>query len=112
MVNYLLAHEKYILNLLKDDDKRINWKEELENHRAVTINLQHERLIHLLVTLAFGLAFIIFMMFTLTLQNNILIVFDVLTLILLVPYIFHYYKLENGVQRLYLLDRKIELKVY
>lgn len=33
---------------------------------------------------------------------------DFLFLLLIIPYIFHYYGLENGVQRLYKIDRELE----
>ncbi len=67
---------------------------------------QHERLIHLLVTFLFSILSIgSFFVFVLSLYLPTLVIFAVFML-LLVPYIFHYYKLENGVQKLYdLYDR-------
>ena len=62
---------------------------------------QHERLIHLLVTLAFAIftfASIITCTFVCSLP---MILLSVLLIVLLIPYIRHYYILENGVQRLY-----------
>lgn len=62
---------------------------------------QHERLIHLLVTLLFAiLTFASLSLFLLTDFLPMTAAFA-LFLILLVPYIFHYYRLENGVQKLY-----------
>ena len=62
---------------------------------------QHERLIHLLVTLLFAcLTFLSFSVFLITNSLPVIVLF-VLFLVLLVPYIFHYYHLENGVQQLY-----------
>ena len=62
---------------------------------------QHERLIHLLVTLTFAiLAFVV--LIALTISGNVWyagILF--LNACLLIPYIRHYFVLENGVQKLY-----------
>ena len=62
---------------------------------------QHERLIHLLVTLFFGLIFIITMDLAVVFENEILGIIGASLLVLLVPYIWHYFKLENEVQRMY-----------
>lgn len=103
----------YISNLevvLVSDDKS-DWKEILENHRVVIEFMQHERLIHLLVTLTFGLGFLLMMGVTLISRMGVLGWVDLLLFVLLVPYIFHYFRLENGVQKLYFLDEKIKGKV-
>ena len=55
---------------------------------------QHERLIHLIVT-------VISLLAELFLTEPILLVLSLLFLVLLVPYVGHYYLLENGVQKLY-----------
>ena len=62
---------------------------------------QHERLIHFLVTMLFTILSFASLIYTI---NNISIGFVLLTLLLLcleVPYIFHYYFLENSVQHMY-----------
>lgn len=69
---------------------------------------QHERLIHLLVTLAFALLFMISLTLTLTQGGIGIFVLTVLFLVLLVPYIKHYFFLENSVQKLYTYYYKIE----
>jgi hypothetical protein len=62
---------------------------------------QHERLIHLLVTILFALLTVgSFGLFFITQFLPIIALFLVF-LVLLVPYIFYYYHLENGVQKLY-----------
>ena len=62
---------------------------------------QHEREIHLLVTIAFAL--LTMMVFTANLFLNYpgMYLLFLLFLVLLIPYIRHYYILENGVQKLY-----------
>ena len=68
---------------------------------------QHERLIHLLVTLLFALLFVGTTLFFTVYPTLPLLVLDLLFLVLLVPYIRHYYILENGTQRLYHLQDKL-----
>lgn len=62
---------------------------------------QHERLIHLIVTVLFALLTVITLLANLFLLQPLLLVLSLLLLVLLVPYIKHYYLLENGVQKLY-----------
>ena len=69
---------------------------------------QHERLIHLIVTVLFALSMIlVFGIFILSGDLYILLLLA-LILSLLVPYIVHYFHLENGVQTLYTLIDKLE----
>jgi hypothetical protein len=110
MLKYLSEHEKQINELLKKE-REVDWMEILKNHRAVVNNLQHERLSHLLVTLTFGIIFVVLMIVTLMYQLSSLIIFELLILVLLIPYIFHYFQLENGIQRLYKLDNEIQSKI-
>ena len=111
MIKYLKKYIKEIEEILEINNKKTDWKKVLNNHRATIGFLQHERLIHLLVTLAFGIKFLVAMIFTLIYPNTILLVVDGLLLILLVPYLFHYFRLENGVQKLYWIAKKIEEKI-
>ena len=66
---------------------------------------QHERLIHLMVTVLFAFLTIFTITAACFLNNSYYgLLFCLLTatcLLLLVPYIHHYYVLENGVQKLY-----------
>ena len=70
---------------------------------------QHERLIHLIVTVLFGLATVITIPFNLMLVEPALMLLSGLLLVLLVPYVVHYYHLENGVQTLYKFYDKLEI---
>lgn len=110
MIGYLNQHLKEINEKMKSGESQ-NWKLILKHHREIIKFMQHERLIHLLVTLAFAVKFVIVMIFTLIYPKTILLVIDGLLLILLVPYIFHYFKLENGVQELYWIDKLIQGKM-
>lgn len=81
-------------------------KSEVLSEMLVQISFfQHERLIHLIVTVLFAFLTI----FTATCScfltdfyyEMLFCLLSVLCLTLLVPYIRHYYILENGVQKLY-----------
>ncbi len=110
MDRYLRQHEAYIRRCLVEDHPDTDWTSLLAYHRAQVAFLQHERLIHLAITLFFalfaltGIALLIFLP---SLSSALL---AGLLLVLVSGYLVHYYKLENGVQRLYSLDRKLEEK--
>ena len=69
---------------------------------------QHERLVHLVVTFFVGICMILFLLGALYFENLTLLILFLLTLCLFIPYIFHYYYLENGTQKLYDLYFKIK----
>ncbi|MBT9700957.1 hypothetical protein GPK75_07675 [[Eubacterium] rectale] len=79
IINYRLK----IDNLLANPDKisKEEWKKILQEHLTQIAFFQHERLVHLI--------------------NPMLLVLTLLFLVLLVPYIMHYYTLENEVQKMY-----------
>lgn len=62
---------------------------------------QHERLIHLIVTMTFAIATIMTLMGICLTSYLPLTALMILLLVLLIPYIRHYYILENGTQTLY-----------
>jgi len=64
----------------------------------------HERLVHMFIMLAFAIFFLM-TLFMALIQGSIGIY--VLAL-LLIPYIKHYYFLENSVQKMYLIYNKLE----
>ena len=62
---------------------------------------QHERLIHLLVTILFALLTMAVFLVLLFYRELSMLVLLAALLVLMIPYIRHYYILENGVQTLY-----------
>lgn len=69
---------------------------------------QHERLVHELVMILFAVLSVGGVFFFVAFPEVPVLCLDVLFFALLVPYIRHYYGLENGVQRLYDLYAKLE----
>ncbi len=77
-------------------------REKMQRDMLVQIQFfQHERLIHLIVTVTFALLTMLSVLASLMLTQIGLLLLSVLLVVLLVPYIRHYYILENGVQKLY-----------
>ena len=86
-------------------------------HQAMLAQFQHERLIHLLVTLFFALFMIIFFGLFCFLSvdggrggnvlNNCIGGVAVLLLVATICYAIHYYHLENGVQKLEEITKKL-----
>ena len=97
---------EYISNLEKDIEscKKYN-KEELELVKTKIKFFQHERLIHLLVTLFYSLFAIIFMVLGMV-SWFFLIIFAIL-LGFVLCYILYYFFLENRIQYLYKLYDKL-----
>ena len=110
--------KKRLSNYIKEIDNKIKenkkiTKEDLDYH-LIQINIfQHERLIHLLVTIFVGILSISFYLSGIITNNiSLLIVFLVL-LCLFIPYLMHYRFLENNTQKLYeqydILRKKIKV---
>jgi hypothetical protein len=110
MDRYLREHEAYIRRCLEEDNPGTDWASLLAFHRAQLAFLQHERLIHLLITLFFALFALMAIAFLIFLPSLTTALLAGLLLVLVGGYVVHYYKLENGVQRLYHLDWKLEEK--
>jgi Flp pilus assembly protein TadB len=124
MVRRLRAHQAYVAGCVADLQAAARHGEPVADrardlsayHARETRNFQHERLVHLLVTLFFGVilvgcfaAIIVLAGVPAEVAPSVAGVF-VLTMVVLVLEMFyagHYYRLENAVQRLYTLDREI-----
>lgn len=84
--------------------------EELKESMLTNIGFfQHERLIHLIITMTFAVMTVLSL--AMALQQFYLLPLFVLILALTVPYVFHYYFLENGVQKLQRLYNELEEKL-
>lgn len=76
--------------------------EELKKEHLTQIGFfQHERLIHLIVTVIFALVEMLSLIMTIMSDELFPIILSILILVLLLPYIRHYYILENEVQKMY-----------
>lgn len=94
--------KKHLEELRELDNKKKKLNKEELNDLLIHIKFyQHERLIHLLVTIFVGLASIIFLGIAITNKSIEFIIVGLITLILFAFYIVHYYFLENTVQEMY-----------
>ena len=97
MKNYLNQIDKQMQGELSADDKKA-----LKENLLVQIGFfQHERIIHLIVTVTFAVITILSFLCFLFFRRLLLAVFLLLLLALLIPYIRHNFLLEKGVQKLY-----------
>lgn len=112
MEKRILNYIKRMNNILNEADPSTDWNEVLSEHLNQISFFQHERLVHLIVTIAFGF-FLVMMAAILLLTNEsnlyVFILFFIIT-VTLIFYIRHYYYLENGVQKLYKQYDEILLK--
>lgn len=69
---------------------------------------QHERLIHLIVTMSFAVFFLLSLMMYFASPQIGLMLLAVLFFVMTIAYIKHYYFLENSVQKMYKFYYKIE----
>ncbi len=110
MEAYLKRHEAFIRSQLASAGDGADWAGLARFHRAQIEYVQHERLVHLLVTLFFGLSALLTLLFIVLHPHVLMGLLLLLLLGLLVPYLVHYYRLENGVQRWYHLANEIEAR--
>ncbi len=92
---------KMIDKLLSDANSSTNWNEVLKEHLQQIAFFQHERLVHLIVTMTFAVITILTVGIGLIAQRLTVFILTAMCLALLIPYIRHYYLLENGVQKMY-----------
>ena len=83
------------INLIDDLDNL------LKNHLIQIQFFQHERLIHLLVTLGFVFLCMTTIIVSITQINLLFAIISLILLVVLVFYILHYFLLENKVQYMY-----------
>lgn len=97
MTNYM----KKIDEVLSVEKAQTDYEKLCAEHLIQIQFFQHERLIHLIVTCLFAvMAIAVFLTLLFVFSIGLLLLFGAL-MVLLIPYIRHYYFLENGVQRMY-----------
>ena len=111
MITYLKSHETYVSEMLSKNDEHIDWQRIKTLHEQKLNYFQHERLIHLFVMLTTSLAALLSFFFTLLLDIPAFFIMTLVLLILSIAYVIHYFKLENGVQRLYRLGDAVEKRL-
>ncbi len=111
MANYACEYVKKINKFLEEEHSPKEIDEAISTHLIKVKFFQHERLVHLIVTVLFAIMDIIALFAFFTTSNFSCSLLLFLFTILLVPYIFHYYFLENSVQEMYKQYDKLKDKV-
>ena len=97
MAKNLYNYIKYVDDILKQEN--VNLKVLREEHLIKIQFYQHERLIHLLVTLFFVIFMLTFFVWSIYILEFIIVA--LILLICVFCYVIYYFKLENGIQYLY-----------
>lgn len=96
--------KKYLYNYIKEVSKNKIAPEDILKHIKW---MQHERTIHLVITIFYAILFLLFL--ALIIVSYVFIIPAAILMIFLIFYLAHYFSLENGVQSLYMLyDKKLK----
>ena len=105
MIQYCREHEKYVEEQLKTGADR---KELLEWHEKKLAWIQHERLVHLLVTILTAIVFLFSVALMAIIEwSPAVLLLQLILVILLAAYLRHYFQLENTVQHWYRIADKL-----
>lgn len=97
ITEYLTRIDKLLTNPPQD----VDWEDEIEKHLIQIGFFMHERLVHLIVTMVFAILTVLSILYAINNATIGMLLLIVAFMVLLIPYIMHYYLLENGVQRMY-----------
>ncbi len=101
MKKRMVAYLTWMDCFLKEPPDGVDYEEELWKHLLQIEFFMHERLVHLIVTVLFAILTFGTILYAAALPSLGVFLLIVALLCLLVPYILHYYLLENGVQKMY-----------
>lgn len=101
MKKRIIGYRERIDTLLMQPTGSVDWKDVMNEHMTQVSFFQHERLIHLIVTVTFAILTLIALAIYCIAEYIPMLALIVLLLVLLVPYVGHYYILENEVQKMY-----------
>lgn len=97
----ILGYRKQIDEMLANPPVEIDYEEEQRKHLIQIQFFMHERLVHEIIMVLFALITVMVFLATVILEQLIFVILLAALLVLLIPYIMHYYVLENGVQYMY-----------
>ncbi|MBE5942894.1 MAG: hypothetical protein E7264_10210 [Lachnospiraceae bacterium] len=100
MADRIRQYMNYVNRLLESEEER-DWEDEMQKHLTQIAFFAHERFIHLVVTVLFALMTTMVFLYTFRYFSVPLLLLLILLMGLLIPYIKHYFLLENSVQDMY-----------
>ena len=89
------------VNGLLESEEELDWEDEMQKHLVQIAFFAHERFIHLVVTVLFALMTTMVFLYTFSNFSIPLLLLMILLMGLLIPYVKHYFLLENSVQDMY-----------
>lgn len=110
MWDELKRHERFVRRVLEDGQQE-GLGDVRDHHLRRVADFQHERLIHLLVTLFVALFALLSVGWALVEPSAAAMALAALLLGLTAAYLVHYFGLENGVQRLYRLTVRLDERI-
>jgi len=94
--------KKYIVEYVNEIDKlKTTDNKTIEQHLIKINQFEWERLIHLIVTITSVILTILSFIIGIGLKNLLIIVIGYMIMCFTIPYIYHYFLLENCVQKMY-----------
>jgi len=101
MTEYLTNYMNYIQQRIEKCSDADELADIMREHKDKIAFMQHERIVHFLVTMLFALILIVFFAVLIFKVNLAILALVTIVLVLLMFYIKHYYFLENTVQKMY-----------
>lgn len=101
MKKRIIGYRERIDALLAHPQEGTDWDAVMREHLTQVSFFQHERLIHLIVTVTFAILTMTALAIYCIAEYMPMLALIALLFVLLVPYIGHYYTLENEVQKMY-----------
>lgn len=96
-----MSYRNRIDEIIEADSPDTDWSDLMKEHLQQIEFFQHERLIHLMVTILFAILEILSLILAFISTQIATFALFFVVLILLIPYIKHYYLMENEVQKMY-----------
>lgn len=101
MSERIRSYKARIDAMLANPPTDIDYEEEMRKHLIQIGFFMHERLIHLIVTVLFAILTVAAIFYASVVPGIGALLLVAVLLCLLIPYIAHYYLLENSVQHMY-----------
>lgn len=106
--------KKYNLEITKKLEEKkedVDWGKTLNYHKLMISRIQHERLIHLIITTFVGICFVLCFLAFLIAKEILLGILVFVLLFLFTAYIFHYRFLENTTQSWYKIEDLVRTQI-
>ncbi|MCR5654816.1 MAG: hypothetical protein K6G07_04180 [Lachnospiraceae bacterium] len=112
MTKRIKAYMAYMDAMLTENTSGLSYEELCVQHEKQLAFFMHERLVHEFVMLTFAiLAFAVFFLMYVAFHPELVLLFLAL-MVLLVPYIMHYFLLENSCQYMYRQYDELQKKIH